>query len=95
LARVKKRRLLVAAYAALALALACVTGELRSSAIGDTGSDGDSDVASAADLVDALPPVASLALVPLPSAAGVFVDLHIPPSRMTTAEVFRPPQARS
>jgi hypothetical protein len=93
LARVKKRRLLVAAFAALALALACVTGELRSSNVGDTGSD--SDAASAADLFEALPPVASVALVPPPSGIGVFVDLHIPPSRMTTAEVFRPPQARS
>jgi hypothetical protein len=93
LARVKMRRLLVAAYAALAIALACVTGELRSSAIGDTGSD--SDVASAADLFEALPPIASVVLVPPLSATGVFVDLHIPPSRMTTAEVFRPPQART
>ena len=91
----KKRRLLVAACAALALALACVTGELRSSTIGDTGSDSDSDVASAADLIEALPPVATVVLVPSPSATGVFVDLHIPPSRMTTAEVFRPPQART
>ena len=91
----KKRRLLVAAYAALALALACVTGELRSSTIGDTGSDSDSDAASAADLFEALPPVVAVALVPPPSGIGVFVDLHIPPSRMTTAEVFRPPQART
>ena len=91
----KKRRLLVAACAALALALACVTGELRSSTLGDAGSDNDSDVASANDLFEALPPVVSVALVPPASGTGVFVDLHIPPSRMTTAEVFRPPQART
>ena len=89
------RRLLVAACAALALALACVSGELRSNTLGDAGSGGDSDVASASDLFEALPPTASVAFAPPPSNGGVFVDLHIPPSRMTTAEVFRSPQVRN
>ena len=86
------RRLLVAACAALALALACVTGELRGGVVGDEG--GDPDVAAAADLFEALAPVASPQLVPPPSGGDVFVDLHFPPARVTTAEVFRPPQPR-
>jgi len=86
------RRLLVAAVAALALALACVTGELRGGAAENEG--GDTDVAAAADLFEALPPAAGLQLCPPPSGGRVFLDLPFPPSRMTTAEVFRPPQAR-
>ena len=86
------RRLLVAACAALALALACVTGELRGGLVEDGG--GDSDVAAAADVFEALPPAVGPQLAPPPSGGGVFLDLHFPPSRMTTDEVFRPPQPR-
>ena len=83
------RRLLVAACAALALALACITGELRAGAVHDEGGD----VASAADTIEALPPVAGLELSPPSSSGGVFVDLSFPPSRLAMADVFRPPRA--
>jgi hypothetical protein len=86
------RRLLVAAVAALALALACVTGELRGGVAEHDG--GDTDVAGAADLFEALPPAVGPQLAPPPSSGEVFLDLPFPLSRMTTAEVFRPPQAR-
>jgi hypothetical protein len=91
LPRVNLRRLLVTACAALAIALACVTGELRGGVM-DEG--GDSDVAAAADVFEALPLAVGAQLVPPPPGAGVFVDLHFPPSRMATDEVFRPPQSR-
>jgi hypothetical protein len=86
------RRLLVAACAALALALACVTGELRGSRALD---DDVGSVASATDMFEALPPIASVQPSPPPSGGGVFLDPHFPPSRLATADVFRPPQARS
>jgi hypothetical protein len=82
------RRLLVVACAALALAVACATGELRG-AVYDNGGD----AVSAVDSVEALPPAASLQLTPPALSGGVFVDLQFPPSRVTTADVFRPPQA--
>ena len=85
------RRLFVTACAALAIALACVTGELRGGVM-DEG--GDSDVAAAADVFEALPPTTGPQLTPPPPSGGVFVDLHFPPSRMATDEVFRPPQSR-
>jgi hypothetical protein len=85
------RRLLVTACAALAIALACVTGELRGGIV-DAG--GDSDVAAAADVFEALPLAAVPQLTPPPPGGGVFIDLHFPPSRVTTDEVFRPPQRR-
>ena len=85
------RRLLVAACAAMALALACVTGELRGAGAVD---DQDSDVASAAaDTFEALPPVTGVEPQPPPPGGSVFVDRPFPSSRMTTADVFRPPQA--
>ena len=87
----KTRRLLVAAFAALALALACVMGELHGGAAAQE-EGGDSDVAAAADLFEALPPAVGLQLAPPPSGGRVFLDLPVPTSRMTTAEVFRPPQ---
>jgi len=85
------RRLLVTACAALAIALACVTGELRGGVM-DEG--GDSDVAAAADVFEALSPTVGAQLVLSSSGAGVFVDLHFPLSRMVIDEVFRPPQSR-
>ena len=89
--RVKMRRLLVAACAAMALLLACVSGELR----GVGGVDDESgDVVSATDTLDeGLPPTSSIVLVPPLTGGAVYVDLQFPPSRVTTADVFRPPQA--
>jgi hypothetical protein len=85
------RRLLVAACAALALALACVTGDLRgSSAFDDTDSGG---ITAASDTFEALPAVSGVQLSPPLPGESVYVVLQFPPSRVTTADVFRPPQA--
>ena len=74
----------------MALALACVTGELRGAgAVDDQGGD----VVSAADAFEALPPVAGVEPQPPPPGGTIFEDPSFPPSRMTTADVFRPPQA--
>jgi len=87
---VKKRRLLVAACAAFALLLACMTSELRGAGAVD---DENGDVVTAADSFEALPALGVL-LPPPPSLGGaVYVMLQFPPSRITTADVFRPPQA--
>ena len=85
----KIRRLLVAACAAIALVLACATGEPR----GAVAVDDESSVASATDPFEALPSSADLEAPPPPPGGSVYVDLHCPTSRMTTADVFRPPQA--
>jgi len=82
-------RLLVVACAALALLVACATGELRGAADDD---DGDTASTSMTDSMDALPAVAGLPLVPLLPSGDVFLDLQFPPSRVATADVFRPPQ---
>jgi len=85
---VKVRRLLVVACAALALSLACVTGQLRG--VGAAGHE-----APSLDSIEALLPILEegLSPPPPPSGRGIFVDPHFPPSRMATADVFRPPQA--
>lgn len=84
------RRLLVAACAAMALLLACVSGELRGVGVDDESGD----VVSATDTLDeGLPPTSSIVLVPPAKGGAVYVDLQFPPSRVTTADVFRPPQA--
>ena len=90
LSPVNIRRLLVAACAALALALASVTGELPG--VGAVDDDGSAAV-SGTDSIESLPPVAGVELSPPSSSGGVFVDLSIPPSRLATADVFRPPRA--
>jgi hypothetical protein len=76
----------------MSLALACVTGELRG---GGAVQDGTGDALSTTDLFEALPAPATVGLVAPPVAARVFLDPRIPPTRVTTADVFRPPQARS
>jgi hypothetical protein len=84
------RRLLVAACAAMALLLACVSGDLRG--LGDDDESGD--VVSATDTLDAaLPPRSGVELSPPSEGGAVYVHLQFPPSRVTTADVFRPPQA--
>jgi hypothetical protein len=86
------RRLLVAAIAALALAVACATGELRSNVGDDSGDDAVST--SMPDSLDALPAAsAAVSIAPPLSSGRVVLDLQFPPSRATTADVFRPPQA--
>jgi len=83
------RRLLVAACAVFALVLACTTGDLRGLGAVD---DESGDVVTATDTFEALP-TSGLELPPPASWGAVYVVLHFPPSRMTTADVFRPPQA--
>ena len=85
----KVRRLLVVACAALALSLACVTGQLRG--VGAAGY-----AALSFDSIEAVLPILEegpASPPPAPSGSGVFVDPEFPPSRMATADVFRPPQA--
>ncbi|HEY7373142.1 MAG TPA: hypothetical protein VIF57_13350 [Polyangia bacterium] len=81
-------RLLVVACATLALLVACATGELRGSVDDDDGGD----TMSLTDSVDLLPASAGVQLAPPPSGGDVFLDLQFPPSRVATADVFRPPQ---
>jgi hypothetical protein len=90
LPRVKKRRLLVAACAAFALMLACMAGELRGAGAID---DESGDVVTATDSLEALPAAGVVLSPPQPLGGAVYVVLQFPPSRMTTADVFRPPQA--
>ena len=84
------RRVLVAACAALVFALASVSGDLPGGAVDDDGGD----VASAVDRLDALPPVCGVPLSPPPPSGAVFISLQVPTSRLVSAEVFRPPEAR-
>jgi hypothetical protein len=85
-------RLLVAC-AAVALLAACLNVDPLGS--GFSGDDSNDDVPSALDISIVLPatPVAPLHV---PSLSGsVFFDHRPPPSRLTTAEVFRPPRVRA
>jgi hypothetical protein len=68
------RRLLVAACAAMALALACVTGELRGAGAVD---DEAATSRRPRDTFEALPAVAGVEPPPPPPAAGLR-DLHFP-----------------
>ena len=90
LSRVKFRRLLVAACAVIALAVACVSGELRGAGAVD---DDCGAIVSVSDTFEALPATTGVELAPPPPGGLVYVDLQFPPSRVTTADVFRPPQA--
>ncbi len=85
-------RLLVAC-AAVALLLACLNVDPLGSGI--SGDDSNDDVPSSLDISIVLPATQLEPLV-VPSISGsVFFDHRPPPSRLTTAEVFRPPRARA
>jgi hypothetical protein len=85
-------RLLVAC-AAVALLLACLNVDPLGS--GFSGDDSNDDVPSSLDIAIVLP-ATQLEPLHLPSISGlVFFDHRPPPSRLTTAEVFRPPRVRA
>ena len=85
-------RLLVAC-AAVALLLACLNVDPLGSGI--SGDDSNDDVPSSLDISIVLPATQLEPLV-VPSISGsVFFDHRPPPSRLTTAEVFRPPRVRA
>ena len=85
-------RLLVAC-AAVALLAACLNVDPLNSGL--SGDDSNDDVPSALDISMVLP-AAPLEPLLVPSISGsVFFDHRPPPSRLTTAEVFRPPRVRA
>jgi hypothetical protein len=85
-------RLLVAC-AAVALLLACLNVDPLGSGL--SGDDSNDDVPSSLDISIVLP-ATQLAPLHLPAISGsVVFDHRPPPSRLTTAEVFRPPRARA
>ena len=85
-------RLLVAC-AAVALLLACLNVDPLGTGI--SGDDSNDDVPSSLDFSLVLP-AAQLEPLHVPSISGsVFFDHRPPPSRLTTAEVFRPPRVRA
>jgi hypothetical protein len=85
-------RLLVAC-AAVALLLACLTVDPLSS--GFSGDESNDDVPSSLDISIVLP-ATQLEPLHVPSLSGsVFFEHRPPPSRLTTAEVFRPPRVRA
>jgi hypothetical protein len=85
-------RLLVAC-AAVALLAACLNVDPLGSAF--SGDDSNDDVPSSFDISVVLP-ATQLEPLHVPSISGaVFFDHRPPPSRLTTAEVFRPPRARA
>ena len=84
-------RLLVAC-AAVALLAACLNIDPLGSGI--SGDDSNDDAPSSLDVSIVLP-ATQLEPLHLPSLSGsVFFDHRPPPSRLTTAEVFRPPRVR-
>jgi hypothetical protein len=79
--------------AAVALLAACLNSDPLNSAL--SGDDSSGDVQSSLDISIVLP-AAPLELLVVPSISGsVFFDHRPPPSRLTTAEVFRPPRVRA
>jgi hypothetical protein len=85
-------RLLVAC-AAVALLLACLNVDPLGS--GFSGDDSNDDVPSSLDISIVLP-ATQLEPLHLPALSGlVFFDHRPPLSRLTTAEVFRPPRLRA
>jgi hypothetical protein len=84
---------LLTACAAVALLLACLNVDPLASSI--SGDDSNDDVPSSLDISIVLP-ATQLEPLLVPSISGsVFFDHRPPPSRLTTAEVFRPPRARA
>jgi hypothetical protein len=89
---VRIARLLVTTFAVVAFALVFVASDVRGAAL-DGGEDSAAiSLLGTADAVVAASPVAFL--VPPTERASLFVEHRPPPSRLTTAEVFRPPQSR-
>lgn len=85
-------RLLVAC-AAVALLLACLNVDPLASGI--SGDDSNDDVPSSLDISVVLP-ATQLEPLLMPSLSGSVFFEHRPPlSRLTTAEVFRPPRVRA
>lgn len=83
----------LAAAAVVALMIACLTGAPRGERVLDFET---TDIASAVDAFQAIAPVGSQSLVTPPvDRDAMFVDRPPPRSRVTTADVFRPPQART
>ena len=84
---------LLVACAAVALVVACLNVDPLSS--GFSGDDSNDDVPSSLDISIVLP-ATQLEPLHVPSLSGsVFFDHRPPPSRLTTAEVFRPPRVRA
>jgi hypothetical protein len=82
-------RLLVTTGALVAVVLTLLSGDPQGPRL--LGDEGD-DAVSSLDLSDALPATPIVPLVVPPRSGSVFVDHRPPPSRLTTAEVFRPPR---
>ena len=79
--------------AAVALLAACLNADPLNSGL--SGDDSNDDVPSALDISIVLPAAPREPLL-VPSISGsVFFDHRPPPSRLTTAEVFRPPRVRA
>ena len=84
---------MLVAGAAVALLVACLTVDPLGSGL--SGDDGNDDVPSSPDISIVLP-ATQLEPMLVPSISGlVFFDHQPPPSRLTTAEVFRPPRVRA
>jgi hypothetical protein len=84
---------LLVACAAVALVLACLTVDPLASSF--SADDGNDEIASPVDLSIVLP-AAPIEPLLVPSISGsVFFDHRPPPSRLITAEVFRPPRVRA
>jgi hypothetical protein len=83
----------LAACAFVALLVACLAGAPRGERAVDCEGD---DVASAIDVSQALPSHGVLAVSARPvDRSATFLDQPPPSCRLTIAEVFRPPQART
>jgi hypothetical protein len=82
---------LVATCVAVALVLACLVCGPQGSGL--SGDDGNDEAPSSLDIANALPAAPLEPLLVPPLSGSVFVDHRPPPSRLTTAEVFRPPRA--
>jgi hypothetical protein len=76
--------------AAVALLAACLSADPLNSAV--SGDDSNGDAQSSLDISIVLPAAPLQLLVVPPISGSVFFDHRPPPSRLTTAEVFRPPR---